>query len=130
MKVYYVTEIHDTGEEFTVAEETTIEKAKSEARLFWESLTPRDKRHIKVEIRDYYEDADGDFDGYNFDTVEWRFFEYGMRLRGFSIGTQPKDGFVERLDIDDDDYYDILLYSRPLTKEETNAYDLDYLGWR
>ena len=58
------------------------------------------------------------------------FHAYGMRLRGFSPGCQPKDGFVRRLDSEDKKYYDVLLYNRPLTKEEVRSYDLDYLGQR
>ena len=54
-------------------------------------------------------------------------FKYGMRLRGFSIGCQPKEGFVERRDDDTGKYYDILVYDRPLTVKEMTGYDLDRL---
>ena len=54
-------------------------------------------------------------------------FKYGMRLRGFSIGCQPKEGFVERRDDDTGKYYDILVYDRPLTVKEMSGYDLDRL---
>ena len=57
-------------------------------------------------------------------------FKYGMRLRGFSPGAQPKTGFIERQDDPLGDYWDILVYSRKLTEEERHAYDLDYLGAR
>lgn len=53
---------------------------------------------------------------------------YGMRLRGFSIGCQPMDGLIDRIDSDDKRYYDILIYSRVLTDKEVNDYELDYLG--
>lgn len=55
-------------------------------------------------------------------------YYYGMRLRGFSIGCQPKEGFVERRDDDTGKYYDILIYNRPLTDKELADYELDYLG--
>ena len=51
---------------------------------------------------------------------------YGMRLRGFSIGCQPKEGFEEARE--DKNYWNVLVYNRELTKEEVKQYDLDYLG--
>lgn len=55
-------------------------------------------------------------------------FKYGMRLRGFSIGCQPKEGFYDRLDDISGKYHDILVYSRKLTDEEVRDYELDFLG--
>lgn len=55
-------------------------------------------------------------------------YSYGMRLRGFSIGCQPKEGFVERRDDISGLYYDVLVYDRKLTKKELDDYELDYLG--
>lgn len=55
-------------------------------------------------------------------------FVYGMRLRGFSIGCQPKDGFIERRDDETGQYYDILVYDRPLTEKEKDDFDLDELS--
>ena len=55
-------------------------------------------------------------------------YKYGMRLRGFSIGCQPMDGFIERKDDTTGKYHDILIYNRPLKNEELKAYELDYLG--
>ena len=52
---------------------------------------------------------------------------YGMRLRGFSPGCQPKKGLVRREDAGTR-YHDILVYSRPLTEEELSDYELDFLG--
>ena len=51
--------------------------------------------------------------------------KYGMRLRGFSIGCQPMNGFIRRHDDPTNQYYDIIEYDRKLTKEETEAYSLD-----
>ena len=55
-------------------------------------------------------------------------YKYGMRLRGFSIGCQPKDGFYERIDDPTGRYYDILVYDRMLTGDEVADYELTYLG--
>ena len=54
-----------------------------------------------------------------------RYF-YGMRLRGYSPGCQPK-GVVERLDDGSGKYWDILVYSRPLTDRELRDYELDFI---
>lgn len=54
-------------------------------------------------------------------------YRYGMRLRGFSIGCQPKDGFLDREDDSTGKYYDILLYDRQLTDREVEAYELDFI---
>ena len=53
---------------------------------------------------------------------------YGMRLRGFSIGCQPKEGFLYREDDTTGRYYDVILYSRKLSDKEVSDYELDYLG--
>ena len=55
-------------------------------------------------------------------------YRYGMRLRGFSIGCQPMDGFTEREDDPTGKYHDIISYSRKLTDKEVADYELDYLG--
>lgn len=55
-------------------------------------------------------------------------YRYGMRLRGFSIGCQPKDGFLDREDDETERYYDILLYDRALTDKEVEGYELDFIG--
>lgn len=54
--------------------------------------------------------------------------KYGMRLRGFSIGCQPMDGFVARVDDPTRRYCDIIVYDRMLTGEEVANYELTYLG--
>ncbi len=54
-------------------------------------------------------------------------YYYGMRLRGFSPGCQPMFGFVERLDDPNWGYHDLLVYDRPLSKQEEQDYELDYL---
>lgn len=54
-------------------------------------------------------------------------YYYGMRLRGFSIGCQPMDGFIERIDSKTDMYYDIVVYDRKLTQKEAEDYELDLL---
>ena len=54
--------------------------------------------------------------------------KYGMRIRGFSIGFQPMDGFIEIQDDPSGKYHDILVYDRKLTDEETRHYSLDLIG--
>lgn len=54
--------------------------------------------------------------------------KYGMRLRGFSIGCQPMNGFVYRVDDPTGKYWDILVYNRELTDDEVRHYSLDRLG--
>lgn len=55
-------------------------------------------------------------------------YKYGMRLRGFSIGCQPMDGFIERLDDRSGRYHDLIVYDRMLTGREVMDYELDYIG--
>ena len=55
-------------------------------------------------------------------------YKYGMRLRGFSIGCQPKKGLIERMDDPSGRYYDILTYDRQLTEKELEDYELDDLN--
>lgn len=55
-------------------------------------------------------------------------YVYGMRLRGFSIGCQPMNGFIERRDSVADNFYDVLVYSRLLTEQELKDYDLTFIG--
>lgn len=55
-------------------------------------------------------------------------YAYGMRLRGFSLGCQPKNGLLYRTDDNTGKYYDIIVYDRELTDEELYNYDLDSLG--
>lgn len=57
-------------------------------------------------------------------------YTYGMRLRGFSIGCQPMDGYVTHDDDLLNEYHNIIYYSRKLSENECRSYDLDYLGKR
>ncbi len=60
-------------------------------------------------------------------------YYYGMRLRGFSPGCQPKEGCLgnlppKRLDLFGwDKYHDVLMYNRPLTNTELEDFELDFL---
>ena len=54
-------------------------------------------------------------------------FKYGMRLRGFSLGCQPMNGFIRRED--SEMYHDILVYDRQLSRNEVYSYDLSELTW-
>ena len=61
-------------------------------------------------------------------------YRYGMRLRGFSPGAQPKDGLMYAEDGSDKVstygrlYHNILVYNRRLSEQELRDYELDYLG--
>lgn len=55
-------------------------------------------------------------------------YVYGMRLRGFSPGCQPKNNFWERRDDSTGKYWDIIVYTRKLADKELENYDLDYIG--
>lgn len=52
-------------------------------------------------------------------------YRYGMRLRGFSPGAQPKEGFVRRED--SSEFWDELVYDRPLSQREIDDYELTNL---
>ena len=56
-------------------------------------------------------------------------FKYGMRLRGFSPGCQPMNGFLRREDDTTGKYHDILVYDRQLNELGVYAYSLDELTW-
>lgn len=56
-------------------------------------------------------------------------FRYGMRLRGFSPGCQPK-GVIRREDDPTGKYWDVIVYPRELTEKETLDYELDRLDNR
>ena len=54
-------------------------------------------------------------------------FKYGMRLRGFAPGCQPKG--VDHVEEDPSGrYWDIVVYKEPLPEGDLIAFDLDYLG--
>ena len=56
---------------------------------------------------------------------------YAMRMRPFSPGTYPKDGFLSvkiNNDLDDCYYYDLLVYRRKLDDEEVWEWEFEYIG--
>lgn len=55
-------------------------------------------------------------------------YKYGMRLRPYGIGCQPK-GTKEWQDVDKlaTGYWSYIYYDRELTAEEIYRYDLDFL---
>lgn len=55
---------------------------------------------------------------------------YGMRLRGFSPGAQPKEGWVDTETDPLDEYWNVLVYNRRLTDKECEDYELDRIGTR
>ena len=54
--------------------------------------------------------------------------KYGMRLRPFGIGCQPKKGFEAVCEDIAGKYWNIILYNRKLEDKEAKEYELDYLG--
>ena len=54
------------------------------------------------------------------------YYAYGMRLRGYSPGCQPKEGL--KAIANDRKYHNILIYDHQLTEEEIRDYELDDLG--
>lgn len=55
-----------------------------------------------------------------------REFRYGMRLRGYSPGCQPK-GVLRREDDTTGRYHDIIVYERQLSADEIRDYELEEL---
>ena len=55
------------------------------------------------------------------------FYIYGMRLRGYSPGAQPK-GVYERRDDASGKYHDIIVYTNKLSELALRNYELDYIG--
>lgn len=53
-------------------------------------------------------------------------YRYGMRLRGYSPGAQPK-GVLRREDDSSGKYHDIIVYGRQLSAAEVASYELDEL---
>lgn len=54
-------------------------------------------------------------------------YYYGMKLRGFSLGCQPKRGFVDWLEDNTGKYWSVIFYSRPLSEDECRNYDLEFI---
>ena len=53
-------------------------------------------------------------------------YKYGMRLRGYSPGAQPK-GVLRREDDTSGKYHDIIVYDHQLSAAEIESYELDEL---
>ncbi|UVX33628.1 MAG: defence against restriction A C-terminal [Bacteriophage sp.] len=63
--------------------------------------------------------------------MEIQAYKYGMRLRPYDIGCQPKDGFVcvaEGGTADGNRYHNFVYYISKLDRETAAHYDLEYLG--
>ena len=59
-------------------------------------------------------------------------YYYGMRLRPFGIGCQPKDCVYRVEGVVAEGYWDIIAYERKLSEDEMYQYDLDDVtnaGW-
>lgn len=55
-------------------------------------------------------------------------YYYGMKLRGFSPGCQPMEGFIRREDDWTGNYWDVLVYDRKLNSIQCDHYDLVLIG--
>ena len=90
---------------------------KEEDRKIYDFLQAQDSmaNTIKLALTEYIA---------NHTQMEYR---YGMRLRGFSPGAQPKD-VLRREDDPDGKYWDIIVYDRPLSAAEIDDYELDDLN--
>lgn len=56
---------------------------------------------------------------------------YGMRLRGVGPGCQPKEGLLNVYygsRYGTREYHNLISYSRRLTKEEEEQYELDFIN--
>ena len=63
--------------------------------------------------------------------MEIQAYKYGMRLRPYEIGCQPKEGFLcvaEGETVDGYRYHNFVYYISRLDMETVSNYDLDYLG--
>lgn len=55
-------------------------------------------------------------------------YYYGMKLRGFSPGCQPREGLLRREYPNQSEWHDVLVYDRKLTKEEVKDYELEFIA--
>lgn len=111
----YTLTVKNTGEETTINTYTSLEKV--------------------LIVINYIEDCNnhlGSFTEYDL-SFEYKevtiLFKYGMRLRGFSLGSQPKD-HVKWQDVEkiETGYWSYVWYERRLSDKELYQYNLDYLG--
>lgn len=57
-------------------------------------------------------------------------YVYGMLVQSFAPGAQPEDGWLD-VEIDPlDEYKNVVVYSRELSREECERFGLDFLGVR
>ena len=54
-------------------------------------------------------------------------YAYGMKLRGYSLGAQPR-GAIDHIDDNSGKYHDIVIYADPLTADQIFDYDLEFVG--
>ena len=63
--------------------------------------------------------------GYGLEVPGLKVYKYGMKRRPYSIGCQPMDNLAFRENDKSGKYYDVLVYRKPLTKEDVDHYDLE-----
>lgn len=119
MKKYYVTEMHNTGEEFEIIALENKQEAIKRARSEWKALTESDRRKVTIEIRDYVEDIeDEDCNCYDYNTIAWQIWtanrETGDLIEQCETVLQAErliDEYEENDKIDETfvpDFYDIV----------------------
>lgn len=55
-------------------------------------------------------------------------YKYGMRARGFAPWCQPMKEIIMAEKDESGKYHNILFYSEPLTQQQLEEFELDYLG--
>ena len=67
--------------------------------------------------------------GYGLEIRGKSVYKYGMRLRPYGPGCQPKEGFLWRENPEyGTHYHDIVVYKEPLSNEDIEHYSLDALN--
>ena len=56
-----------------------------------------------------------------------KYYEYGMRLRGYSPGCQPMQGLMVARMESGSRYHENLIYDRELSERELEDYELDFI---
>ena len=102
----------------TVVISIKLQKSTDADILAYLSDKPK-QTHIKAALREYMER--------HAEQAAPKEHRYGMRLRGYSPGAQPK-GTLRREDDASGKYHDILVYDRQLSAAEIADYELDDLN--
>lgn len=104
------------------------ERKKAWIRANTMSVGAKLNRNTDADILDYYNDkvsaADIKAALREYMARHPKEYRYGMRLRGYSPGAQPR-GAIRREDDATGRYHDIVVYDRKLSADELRGYELD-----